>query len=215
MPPSLVTDDTFPLRLQEDRSTKGGSFFYEIMKSPDTGTIPLQESEDKLPVTVRTYKHPEWKDWRKIWETPPVVIDPKLFHPITPERAFCSALFRLVLREEEICDSYKQYSLQQGTTIDIKGFENPHGRFVVEWNQWVGNHKAHVKVVGYDEQGETFSYNDQVFPSFMLIVPICIAHGVSIPKPIISRIDFDGYGTKYWDDEETEEKSCKMCITWT
>lgn len=182
------------------------SFFYPYYSSLfQSFQFRLESKED--PITTQTYEHPRWTDWSEIWSTPPITLDPNIL-TVTLESKFHSASYRLVLDEKHIHNRNQYASMRQGASIIFKGFDNHDARFVVEWTQLVENHKAYIKVVGYNEDGEPFPYTDPDNPSFILEVPVCIAYDVCMPIRIIEKLDSGAY---LYRSDDGKEKCCSIC----
>ena len=159
------------------------SFFMQYYADlySQTDTIPLQyEGNSTLPLNFRTFGHPDWKNWRKIWNAPTIKIDHYLIPEPIVEDEIRSAIFRLHLSCSYIHAIHKRLTIQQGSTISFQGFDDTHVRHIVEWCHWIDEHDAYLKVVGVDSSGRPFPYNDPEFPSFILVVP---SHFSQVPFP--------------------------------
>jgi hypothetical protein len=152
-----------------------------------------------------SYYRPNWKDWDAVWNAQPFELD-RVADP-TVDHSFYAAPFRLRLTSPYLSIFHKGRTIQQGTTITFKGYENDNGRHVVEWCQWIDEHEAYLKVVGYDSTGQGYAYWDPDFPTFILIVPVCIVD-VPIPFPILPYMHLD---EETLEEEERNRKICWAC----
>jgi hypothetical protein len=189
------------------------SSFFSILYDPSTYEprgLPLDDHDGHLTIPYKTYPHPPFvKIWEKIWATPPIVLEPLRLHAPAKEDKFQSAQFRLYFFAENITDIYPQVPIEQGTTL-VNRLGNPsNARFIVERCQWVYNHRAYLKVVGITEQGVPFPYNHPVFPSFILVIPVCVC-SVPIPDEIKPLIRHEEYDSLY-KNQDGQETLCRVC----
>jgi hypothetical protein len=158
------------------------SFFFTFYHQFFTNeTIPFEpiEDETQLPLPFRTYNHPTFTKWDDIWNTPPIELDTDIIPNPTIDFLFQSVLYRLSLDStyffnQEFC------TIRQGTTFTFKGYDHKDVRFVVEWLQWTHEHSAYLKVVAMTANGQHIPYFDPDYPSFILIIPLCLA---LVPTP--------------------------------
>ena len=161
----------------------------------------------------RTYDPPNLdRKWESIWYAPSLELDMTRKHyPRDP--LFESTIFHLQLSASDTLRAKNNHTfpIRQGTTIAFKGINTPHRRYIVDWCQWVENHKAYLKVVGVDVFGERFRFDHPDFPTFILVVPICIAD-VPFPFSNTDCIDYSAYDTTYteWNGKTI---SCRVCAS--
>jgi hypothetical protein len=171
---------------------------------------PIMALIDTALTPFRAYNHPDLtKGWCPIWDASPIVLDASLLTQTVDDGVFESSLFRLYLTADDIIQNYSKFPILQGSTIAFEGFERPHTRYIVEWCQWIKDHKAYLKVVGVDVFGERLPFNHPYFPSFILVLPICVAD-VPFPFQSMSTIDFAAYSKSY-KNFNGDEVTCKVC----
>jgi hypothetical protein len=185
-------------------------FYNEIVST--CGSIPTEPApkERHLPWSNRAYEHPQWYDWKKIWAMSPIVLKPQSLWDPMIEFAYQSTLFRLELTSEYIASLHEDFMIYQGATIVFEGFENESARYIVEWCQRIYQHKAYLKVVGIDSEGNPFPFSDPDFPSFILIVPACVVQ-VPSPSPLIRLIDPLPKDSDFINGKENCPVVCWVC----
>ena len=60
------------------------------------------------------------------------------------------------------------------TTLFFRKYDIKRNHYLIEYCQWIDNHKAYLKVVGLTAEGERHRFDDPYFPSFILIIPVCL-----------------------------------------
>lgn len=198
----------------EVAKTPGPESFFSIQASAsfyEPPDLPLHDERLTGPlVQYKVYPHPSFeKNWKKIWAAPPIIIS--RLRPRTPaiEDKFEAAQFRLYFSADDINHIYQQAPFVQGTTLIDHQTSPPYARFIVEQCQWVHNHQAYLKVVGISKYGMTFPYDDPVFPSFILVVPVCVCQ-VPIPDEIAPFIRDEEYSAVY-TGSEGRPTLCRVC----
>jgi hypothetical protein len=149
--------------------------------------LPHNDEDEKytIPPPFQTYNHPSWDNWKKIWNAPPLILNPEFIPEPTLEFAFNHVLFRLQPPLIYFTAFHPTLKLLQGMTIVFKGYRSPHSRFVVEWCQWADEDNAYIKIVGVNSIGIPFPFSDPDYPTFILVIPLCYAD-VPIPSRIHS-----------------------------
>ena len=142
-------------------------------------SVPLRlDLESLSSPEFRTYDHPTWSDWSALWMIDPYEFDPEYLPFPSYETDFHGALFRLTL---ECSDRVPRHlTIYQGTSFVFKGYDNPFVRYIVEWRQLTINNYAYLKVVGMRVCGYPYPYNDPIYPSFILVIPMEFAF---VPYP--------------------------------
>ena len=181
---------------------------FSYLEPPD---LPLDDGRAPKPlVQYQTYPHPSFvENWEEIWATPPIILYPLRPHQPVAEDKFLSVRGRLYLFAENILDIYEQIPIKQGTTLVERQSSTLHARFIVERCQWVHNHKAYLKVVGITQHKKTLPYNHPVFPSFILVIPVCVSN-VPIPDEIAPFIRPEEYESLY-QDLDGRMTLCRIC----
>jgi hypothetical protein len=213
-------------RLTQEENTEETRLYSEVAKTPEPASffsiltsasfyeppdLPLDNGRPtESLVQYKTYPHPSLvKNWKKIWAAPPIVIN--RLNPCTPaiEDKFQSAMFRLYFSAEDIHCIYRQTPFVQGTTLIDRQSSPTYARFIVEGCQWVHNHQAYLKVVGITRFRTTLPYDHPVFPSFILVVPVCVSQ-VPIPDEIAPFIRDEEYSAVY-KASEGRPTLCRVC----
>jgi hypothetical protein len=175
---TISSSHPIPTIPEVDEDNLNLSFFYSYTNRLNFTheTLPRNRvlDETTLPFAFRTVDHPTWNNWSEIWNTPPMIIDPDLIPDPTHEDAFQSAVFRLKIKSEYLVTKSDMQIIRQGTTLVFKGYEDPNVRFIVHWCQWINGHDAFLRMVGVDSSGQYFPYSDPDYPSFILVVPLCL-----------------------------------------
>ena len=186
--------------------------FYNKLISNTDSRFFAPVPEEKIPLNRRAYEHPQWHNWKTIWSTPPIVLQPQIIWDPVIEPSFQSALFQLRLTSEYIAAMHKEIIFRQGTTLTFSGYEHSTVRFIVEWCQQVSysQHDAYLKIVGIDSTGRYFSYSDPDFPSFIIIVPICIVQ-VPSPTPAIYLKNPSLISTRSLKEKKENCNVCWLC----
>jgi hypothetical protein len=173
---------------------------YPFKPTPENRTLP----------SFRTYTHPTWKNWTTIWTTPAIVLSPRMLSDPMIEPFFNSTLFRLCLPSDYISAMHPGLTIHQSSTITFAGYEDPDFRHIVEWCQCIYRHEAYLKVVGIDSSGQRFPYSDPDYPSFILVVPACIAY---VPSPSSSVLfnDYLLFDTGVVNGQGSFSNTCWLC----
>ena len=175
--------ESFIYNIPEAKEEFASFFFpyYQQYTSP-MGRLPHkpvdQETETLAP--FRAYNGPAWANWSEIWNQPPIELDIQDVSPPEFEFLFQFTLFRLSLQPSYLATTQEKFAIRQGTTFTYKGYDHEDVRFIVEWLQFIHEHNAYLKVVATTSDGKRIPYSDPDFPSFILIVPLCLAY---IPTP--------------------------------
>jgi len=151
----------------------------------------------------RTYDHSCGMEWTEIWNSKPIEIE---YAKPMIEYSFHSTPFRLRLSSPYLSTFHKNRIIKQGTTITFKGFDSTNAHHVVEWCHWIDEHEAYLRVVGYGSEGFAYPYWDPDYPSFILVVPVCMID-VPIPLPILHDMPFD-------NDITIEEDRARKLMCW-
>ena len=162
----------------EDLSSFFFPYYQQYFNYEGLSIEPI-EDESKLPLQFRTYDHPAWNNWDEIWKTPPIELDTNIIPNPEVEFLFQSSRYRLQL-DSSYFKNKRYCTIRQGTTITFKGYDHQDVRFVVECLQWIHEHNAHLKVTAITSNKICLPYNDPDYPSFILIVPLCLT---LVPTP--------------------------------
>lgn len=154
-------------------------------------------------------------DFNTVWNTPPLFIDTNItFHdPPEIETTFESVLFRINLYPDAALRLFMDQPdlvLTPETTLIFRKFDAKHNRYLIEYCQWIDNHKAYLKVVGLTEEGERHRFDDPYFPSFILIIPVCLIGHLPILSIAHDYINAEAYNSVY-KDGDGNRILCKIC----
>ena len=167
---------------------------YQYQKTSLRRTIPTMAEEISLTIRYRTRRFSLVKHHQLLSrDIPPLIIDPfpdpNLRISPFPERHYLSTLFRLRVIPWMVTSVFKgTLPIRIGRTIEFLGHENPYALHVVQWLQWIDQHETYIKVRGIYRDGTPIPFNDPYFPSFLLVVPSCIAD-LPIPADLMDLIN--------------------------
>lgn len=205
-----IEDDQATKPLYSSVAAKNNSFPEPPPSFTDLFRLPLDNKPKTFP-PFQVYEPPFFQDLKSLWKVPPIILNgTRIPRPIL-EPQFHSASYRLHLYPDNIADIDRNLLIKQGTTIVFSDTRNLPSwfRFVVEWCQWVENHMAYLKVVGISVTGERYPYDDPQYPSFILVVPICITH-VPIPPSSFHYLNISAYQESL-KPSNGGPNSCKIC----
>jgi hypothetical protein len=183
---------------------------------PGSSLDPTLSRLSRILTPFLEYENPFlYRDWDTIWSTPPIILDTSHSYSAITNTIFHSSLFRLYLSANDILENPTHFPIKQGTTIVFKNDEEPyeksHNRYVVVWSQWIHKHRVYLKVVGVNVFGDWLPFNHSHFPSFILVVPICVAN-VPFPFDDYECLELSAY-EKSFTDSHGQEVSCQICTT--
>ena len=154
-------------------------------------------------------------DLTDIWNKEPTIIDSSLVLRQGPdiETAFEDTPFRVQLFPRDALNLLNQgqlFPLNPSTTFVFQEMNAEDNRYLIDYCQWIHNHRAFLKVSAITSKGTRIRSDDPWFPSFIFIIPVCLIGNIPILSRVFPYIQAEAY-SPWYANSEGEMIICRVC----
>ena len=157
-------------------------------------------------------------DLTDIWKIDPTIIDSSIVLRQGPdiETAFEDTPFRVQLFPSDALNLLNQgqlFPLNPSTTFVFREMDAKDNRYLIDYCQWIYNHRAFLKVSGITSEGTRIRSDDPWFPSFIFMIPVCLIGNIPILSGVFPYIRAEAY-SPWYANSEGEMIKCRICTSW-